>query len=560
MAVDALVGVDDTVLDRVADRATTDEVGGERHVERLADVAAGRAAQQAGHPAYGVVGHRDPGRVRGAVALSGGHPPAQQALLAVGLDRVVQRLHDQRDHGALGPVLEVVELLDVAALVPHLLQPAAPARLIAVAVGQHGLHQGHGVEALAVADRLDVGVGVGVEAGGDRDAVGVVRGVAAGRDGAQDRLGVGAREVAEAVRQPGQVALVLHPVQQLLGAQRGRREDDVLGGQRAGGARGGAACLGELHRDVVPAAVAGADPGDRGQRHHLRAVLLREVEVVLDQGVLGVVAAARHALAAVAAGVAVGASTAEERVGHLLVRVSPGAAEEHAHRRGVEGVAHAHVGGDLLHDVVGRGADGVLDDAEHPLGLVVVRRQLVAPVGDVAPLGVVVERRQRLVERVGVDQGPAADARAGHDHRVADRVDALDAVAAQGRGPQVGLDVEGAGGEVGVLEAGTRLDDTDLVALLGQSQRGDRAAEAGSDDQDVVVEGRVLAHGSGPPQLLHQAQVRGHDTGVLLVGHAQHRREAQQALRADRLGLGVAVDALAALAPAHAGLAHAAHR
>ena len=39
---------------------------------------------------------------------------------------------------------------------------------------------------------------------------------------------------------------------------------------------------------------------------------------------------------------------------------------------------------------------------------------------------------------------------------------------------------------------GARLDHADAVALLGQPERGDRAAEPGADDQDVEVE--LLAH------------------------------------------------------------------
>ena len=46
VAEDPLVGVDDAGLGRVADGAAADEVGGQRHVERLADVAAGGAADR----------------------------------------------------------------------------------------------------------------------------------------------------------------------------------------------------------------------------------------------------------------------------------------------------------------------------------------------------------------------------------------------------------------------------------------------------------------------------------------------------------------------------------
>ena len=163
-------------------------------------------------------------------------------------------------------------------------------------------------------------------------------------------------------------------------------------------------------------------------------------------------------------------------------------AEEHA-RPGVgdEGVADAHVVGDLLHDPVGVGERRVGDDAEHPLRLVVVRHQLGAPVGDVRPLRVVEERLRRHVQRVGVVQRAAADARAGQDHHVAQQVDALDAVHAELRRPQELAQVPGGLGELVVGEAATGLEHADAVALLGQPQRADAAAEPRADDQDVVV-------------------------------------------------------------------------
>ena len=114
------------------------------------------------------------------------------------------------------------------------MQPGLPARVRPVVVGEHGLQQRHHVAALAVAHRLDVGVLVGVERRGDRDALAVVDG-GVGGDGAQDRLGVGAREVAEPVGELGQVALVLHPVQQPLGAERGGGEHDLVGGEHPSG-------------------------------------------------------------------------------------------------------------------------------------------------------------------------------------------------------------------------------------------------------------------------------------------------------------------------------------
>ena len=239
----------------------------------------------------------------------------------------------------------------------------------------------------------------------------------------------------------GQLPGHLHLVQELLGADRCRREDDLLRGDRLRRGRGRTLGLGEPQVDLVAAVGARGDPGDRRQRHHLRALLLGEVEVVLHQGVLGVVLAADHAVTAGDAGVAVGTDATEERVRHPLPSAGVRLTEEHAHRCRVEGVADAEVVGDLLHHVVRRRAQGVLDHAEHPLRLVVVRRQLGLPVGDVAPLGVLVEGLERFVERVRVDQRAATDTRPRHDQGVAHGLDALDAVEPErrvGRGTSSG--------------------------------------------------------------------------------------------------------------------------
>ena len=227
-----------------------------------------------------------------------------------------------------------------------------------------------------------------------------------------------------------QVPFALHPVQQPLGAERRGGEDDLVGGQHPRGVTPADLGLGVADVDVVPAPLARRDPRDRRQRQHLGAVLLGEVQIVLHQGVLGVVAAAGHALATVAAGVAVGSLTAEVGVRHDVGRRGPRPAEEDADRRRPERLRHAHLRRHLAHHLVGRRVQRVGCDPEHPLGLVVVRRQLGAPVGDVAPGRVVVEGGQRLVERVGVDQRPAADSGSRQDHAVLEEVDALDAVAA----------------------------------------------------------------------------------------------------------------------------------
>ena len=158
VAVDAVVRVDDPGLGAVADGAAADEVRGQRHVERLADRAAGRAASSGRHPPDRLVRDRDPGRVRLAVALLDVSRTSRAGVfLRLGGDRVVHGLHDQRDHGPLGPVLDVVEVEDVALLAAPAPAARSSSAVGPVAVGQHGLQQRHRVAALAVADRLDVG-------------------------------------------------------------------------------------------------------------------------------------------------------------------------------------------------------------------------------------------------------------------------------------------------------------------------------------------------------------------------------------------------------------------
>ena len=113
----------------------------------------------------------------------------------------------------------------------------------------------------------------------------------------------------------------------------------------------------------------------------------------------------------------------------------------------------------------------VLGDAEHPARQVVRRRELGPPVGDVAPLRVVVEGLVRAVERVGVDQRAAADAGPGEDRDVGQPVDALDAEAAQPRRPQEAPQVPRGARELVVGEPSAGLEHQHPVALLGQPQR-----------------------------------------------------------------------------------------
>ena len=202
---------------------------------------------------------------------------------------------------------------------------------------------------------------------------------------------------------------------------------------------------------------AGAQPGRSvlGKDLGAEALGLREVRAV--ERVLRPVAAADHAAAAQDA---------------LL--------EVHRHRRRPVGAGDAELRRDPPEDHIPRAFVGRLDGAQHPPRRFVVRRQLVAPAGEAVP-----DRARRLVEDVRVDQRAAADACAGqHDH-VAQEGDALDSVAAEPRREEEAPQVPARAGEVLRREPPPLLEHGDRVALLGQPQRGHRAAEAAAHDDDV---------------------------------------------------------------------------
>jgi len=233
-----------------------------------------------------------------------------------------------------------------------------------------------------------------------------------------------------------------------------------------------------------PAAVrALLQPGGGGQRQHLGARRLRQAQVVLHQRVLGADAASGHTGAALGTAGALGADAAEVGVGRLLARRP----EEHPDRGGVKGLADAHLLGHRLHHDVGGGVAGIGDHPEHPLGLLVVRAELIPPVSDVRPLLVGEERFHRLVQRVGVDQRTATHAGAGENQHVPQLVDALNTKAAELGRPEKAPQVPGRLAELVVGETATGFQDTDPVALLGESQGGNAPAEPRTDDQDVVV-------------------------------------------------------------------------
>src|SRR5262249_26672074 len=125
--------------------------------------------------------------------------------------------------------------------------------------------------------------------------------------------------------------------------------------------------------------------------------------------------------------------TAEERV----LDVDPGLAEERPDSSRLEGVTNADLAAVLPQQLV-RGPDPLVgSDPEHPLGGFVMRRKLVLPVAERAPLLVAEKRRPGPVERVGVPEASAPDSRAGDDEDVLECGHPEDAAEAELRHPEV---------------------------------------------------------------------------------------------------------------------------
>ena len=286
-------------------------------------------------------------------------------------------------------------------------------------------------------------------------------------------------------------------MQQALRAEGARGEDHLI---RLDGApptpQPGAGPLGV---DEVAARGGRTHRGDRRQWMDGGTSLLGEIEVVLHQRVLRSMPAAGHAASTVEATGPLGAGTTEVGIGCG----TPGLGEVDPYRRGVEGVPDAHPIGDRPHRPVGRRVDRVRRDAQHALGLVVVRSQLGAPVGDIPPLRILEEGRQWFVEGVGVDQAPPAHPGAGqHEHPTglplaattgtAEQVDPLDAEAAESRRPEEAAQPPGRLRELMIGEAAPRLQHRDRVTLLDEPQGRHTPAEAGPDDHHVIAHATIV--------------------------------------------------------------------
>ncbi len=229
--------------------------------------------------------------------------------------------------------------------------------------------------------------------------------------------------------------------------------------------------------------VLGEDPGPE---------LLGEIEIVLVQAVLGVLAAAGHALAAKLAADTVRPLALEIGVRGRLAFL----AEINADRRQAVGRFAPDLGRRLLHQDVLGGLDGIAHDPEHAPGQVVIRKELIFPAepADARPLE---EDVGRDIERIGVIEAPAADPGAGQDEDPVQQAQAPGAVEAERGKPKELAQVPIAAGEFVGVPALAGFDDADRVALLGQPHGGDAAAEARPDDQIIENELVRLVHFPG---------------------------------------------------------------
>ena len=323
-------------------------------------------------------------------------------------------LHHQRDHRPLAPLAGIQQPQHTAGVFAGLIQQLPPARHIGRfcvsgpcgrrPVGHQGLQQPHGVGSLAVPYGLDVRVRRRVDRGGDRHAV---RQVQIRRDGQptgpHDRLGIGSGQHAQPFGQPGQLSLVTHLEKQVLRAPGAGGHDQVRGGERAPVPAQPAA---GTHGTNFPQAVGPLLESLHGRhRNNLCASRFRETEIVLQQRVLGAVAAARHAATAFQAAGPRRSDTTEIRVGHGLARrLGAVGTEEHPNGSRHPGVPATHLVGDLFDDAVRVGEGRVQYHAQHPLRLVVMWCQFAAPVGDMRPLLVGEERLRGHIQCVGVVQ------------------------------------------------------------------------------------------------------------------------------------------------------------
>jgi hypothetical protein len=153
-------------------------------------------------------------------------------------------------------------------------------------------------------------------------------------------------------------------------------------------------------------------------------------------------------------------------------------------------VGYSCGGGHLFELGVRRAEDGVGDYAHHALGGCVVRGHHLLPVVETGPGAVVPDGVGGHEHSVGVGDGASSYGVAVEDDDVAEETDVEEAAQTEFGLPEVAVEGPVGLGEAFGGPAAAHLDDQDFVAFFGEAQGRDAATEAGSDDEEVIVEGR----------------------------------------------------------------------
>src|SRR3990172_9472984 len=127
---------------------------------------------------------------------------------------------------------------------------------------------------------------------------------------------------------------------------------------------------------------------------------------------------------------------------------------------------------------------------QHPASGGEMRSQGLAPILQMAPTLRFEQSLIRLDQDVGIDQAASPPPAPVQHQEITEDAELQDPEAASSRQPKVLPDVPVRGREVAIEEPAAALKHQYAVALLRKSHGGDAAAEPGSDDDEVVGDGR----------------------------------------------------------------------
>lgn len=205
------------------------------------------------------------------------------------------------------------------------------------------------------------------------------------------------------------------------------------------------------------------------------------MEVILDERVLGVVAAADHARADVLATRARGTFAAEVGIGNRLAFVT----EKDADLGWAKRTALSQLFRDRFQRAVGGPFARIRGHAQHSARRVVMRTKEGLPIGEIAPRRRIEQLIARFQEDVAVPQTAAADAAAVENQHAVEERHFQDAETAQRGQPQILPDDPVATREILVAVALAALQHEHAVALFRQTHRGNAAAESGANHHIV---------------------------------------------------------------------------